>query len=62
MGGVTFASTTCFVSTAGFDSYRVGLSILGGPVCDPVDFNNDGLFPDTADIDALLRVFSGGVC
>jgi hypothetical protein len=26
------------------------------------DFNNDGLFPDTADIDDLLSVFSGGPC
>ncbi len=27
-----------------------------------IDFNNDGLFPDTADIDDLLSVFSGGPC
>ncbi len=30
--------------------------------CSDVDFNNDGLFPDVADIDALLGVFSGGPC
>jgi hypothetical protein len=30
--------------------------------CDSIDFNNDGLFPDTADIDDLLSVFSGGPC
>ncbi|MFO0831893.1 MAG: hypothetical protein U0637_08615 [Phycisphaerales bacterium] len=30
--------------------------------CDSVDFNNDGLFPDTADIDDFLSVFSGGSC
>ncbi len=30
--------------------------------CDPVDFNGDGLFPDTADIDDFLSVFSGGPC
>ncbi len=30
--------------------------------CDPIDFNNDGLFPDTADIDDFLSVFSGGPC
>ncbi|MFO0832788.1 MAG: hypothetical protein U0637_13230 [Phycisphaerales bacterium] len=34
----------------------------GGPVCDSVDFNNDSLFPDTADIDDFLSVFSGGTC
>lgn len=27
-----------------------------------IDFNGDGLFPDTADIDDLLTVFSGGTC
>ncbi|HEX2836869.1 MAG TPA: hypothetical protein VHN77_01950 [Phycisphaerales bacterium] len=33
-----------------------------GSVCDTIDFNNDGLFPDTADIDDFLSVFSGGPC
>ncbi|HEX2838276.1 MAG TPA: DNRLRE domain-containing protein [Phycisphaerales bacterium] len=33
-----------------------------GAVCDSIDFNNDGLFPDTADIDDFLSVFSGGPC
>ncbi len=42
---------------------------LGGPYtltvspnCDSIDFNNDGLYPDTADIDDMLSVFSGGSC
>ncbi|HEX2838452.1 MAG TPA: alpha-amylase family glycosyl hydrolase [Phycisphaerales bacterium] len=30
--------------------------------CDPIDFNGDGLFPDTLDIDDFLSVFSGGPC
>ncbi len=30
--------------------------------CDPIDFNNDGLFPDTQDLDDFLSVFSGGPC
>ncbi len=30
--------------------------------CDPIDFNTDGLFPDTQDIDDFLSVFSGGTC
>mgnify|MGYP000959245641 CR=1 FL=1 len=30
--------------------------------CDSIDFNNDSLFPDTADIDDFLSVFSGGSC
>jgi hypothetical protein len=34
----------------------------GGPTCDGIDFNNDGLFPDTLDIDDFLSVFSGGGC
>ncbi len=31
-------------------------------VCDSIDFNGDSLFPDTADIDDFLTVFSGGAC
>ncbi|HEX2838555.1 MAG TPA: hypothetical protein VHN77_10550 [Phycisphaerales bacterium] len=34
----------------------------GGTACDTIDFNNDGLFPDTSDIDDFLSVFSGGAC
>jgi hypothetical protein len=30
--------------------------------CDSLDYNNDGLFPDTADTDDFLSVFSGGPC
>jgi hypothetical protein len=30
--------------------------------CDAIDFNADGLFPDTGDIDDFLSVFSGGPC
>ena len=30
--------------------------------CDSIDYNGDGLFPDTADIDDFLSVFSGGAC
>jgi hypothetical protein len=35
---------------------------LPGPSCDSIDFNADGLFPDTLDIDDFLSVFSGGPC
>lgn len=30
--------------------------------CDSIDFNGDGLFPDTQDIDDFLLVFGGGGC
>jgi hypothetical protein len=30
--------------------------------CHSIDFNNDGLFPDTQDIDDFLAVFSGAPC
>ncbi|HEX2837104.1 MAG TPA: M12 family metallopeptidase [Phycisphaerales bacterium] len=30
--------------------------------CDPIDFNGDGLFPDTQDIADFLTVFGGGAC
>jgi hypothetical protein len=33
-----------------------------GAVCDSLDFNNDGVTPDTGDIDDLLSVFGGGPC
>ncbi len=43
-------------------SNAVALTATCTPTCDPIDFNNDGLFPDTADIDDFLSVFSGGPC
>jgi hypothetical protein len=30
--------------------------------CDSIDFNADGLFPDTLDIEDFLTVFAGGMC
>ncbi len=62
VGGVTYASSTRFMNTGGFDSYRVGFSVLGTIPCDSIDFNRDGLFPDTQDIDDFLAVFAGGAC
>jgi hypothetical protein len=42
------------------DNLRI---VLGsGPVCDGVDFNNDGSSFDPTDIDAFLSVFSEGPC
>ncbi|HEX2838597.1 MAG TPA: C-type lectin domain-containing protein, partial [Phycisphaerales bacterium] len=38
------------------------LEFQGGVGCDDIDFNNDGLFPDTEDINAFIRVFGGGSC
>lgn len=38
------------------------LSDCAAGVCDDIDFNNDGLSPDTLDIDSFLSVFSGGPC
>jgi hypothetical protein len=31
-------------------------------LCDSIDFNNDGVSPDTADVEDLLAVFGGGAC
>ncbi|MFO0830815.1 MAG: hypothetical protein U0637_03120 [Phycisphaerales bacterium] len=36
--------------------------VVTGGGCDSIDFNHDDLFPDTADIDDFLSVFSGGPC
>jgi hypothetical protein len=30
--------------------------------CDDVDFNNDGVFPDNADVAAFFSAFAGGAC
>ncbi|HEX2839031.1 MAG TPA: DVUA0089 family protein [Phycisphaerales bacterium] len=51
-------------SNPGFNFFDLTFdtNIVGGPVCDSIDFNGDGLFPDTADIDDFLSVFSGGPC
>jgi hypothetical protein len=35
---------------------------LRGTICDSIDFNQDGLFPDTQDISDFLSVFAGGDC
>ncbi len=52
----------CVVSNAlgSVVSSNAALSVL--VCCDSIDFNNDGLFPDTLDIDDFLSVFSGGAC
>lgn len=50
------------VEETGSASWQTISVTIGGPVCDTIDFNGDGLFPDTADIDDFLSVFSGGPC
>ncbi len=47
---------------AGIDDFAVTGAVCVGITCDNIDFNGDGLFPDTADIDDFLSVFSGGPC
>ncbi|MFO0830732.1 MAG: hypothetical protein U0637_02700 [Phycisphaerales bacterium] len=68
-GGVYTVSATIGQPDAGFMSGGVfevtGGFWVGGAAptgCDSIDFNGDGLFPDTADIDDFLSVFSGGGC
>ncbi len=54
-GGAVVSGVT-IVSGSGMDwNPAVG-------ACDSIDFNGDGLFPDTQDIDDFLTVFSGGAC
>jgi hypothetical protein len=43
-------------------SYSAVLTLGTPPACDSIDFNNDGLLPDTGDLDDFLSVFSGGPC
>ncbi len=58
------SGTTYYIRVATHFSQRVDFSVAAETVgaCDSIDFNNDGLFPDTADIDDFLSVFSGGAC
>jgi hypothetical protein len=37
-------------------------SLAYGPMCDSIDFNRDGLFPDVLDIEDFLSVLAGGTC
>ncbi|MFO0832451.1 MAG: trypsin-like peptidase domain-containing protein [Phycisphaerales bacterium] len=59
------ASQTYLIRVGGYNA-AAGTGTLhinfaaGG--CDSIDFNGDGLYPDTADIDDFLSVFSGGPC
>jgi hypothetical protein len=42
--------------------YVTTISTVPAGSCDDIDFNNDGVFPSTDDIEAFLRVFGGGNC
>ncbi len=53
--GVTAAATATGFTNATSPQFGAG-------PCDSIDFNNDDLFPDTADIDDFLSMFSGGTC
>ncbi|MFO0831019.1 MAG: hypothetical protein U0637_04145 [Phycisphaerales bacterium] len=63
-GGSLFGSTFGTVIAPGFHAvYGVGtVDLVFDGLCDTLDFNQDELFPDTADIDDFLSVFSGGAC
>ncbi len=41
---------------------RASAQLAAPPPCDSIDFNRDGLFPDTADIDAFRDVLGGAPC
>jgi trimeric autotransporter adhesin len=53
-----------FFTTAGgqASAHFAVYDYVSPPCCDSIDFNNDGLFPDTQDIDDFLSVFGGGPC
>ncbi len=65
--GLSDGFTPCvgaYSDNSGFFTATVLFYPCGGitACCDSIDFNNDGLFPDTTDIDDFLNVFSGGPC
>jgi hypothetical protein len=45
---------------AWFDELR--LQVVQPVTCDSIDFNNDGLFPDDADLVDFLAVLGGAAC
>jgi subtilisin-like proprotein convertase family protein len=59
-------SYTCFISNVcGNLTSNPAVLSLGGPTCSPcddIDFNNDGLFPDDADLIDFLNVLAGASC
>ena len=56
-----FARYQCNVSNTCGSALSMSAT-LGVSTCDCIDFNLDGLFPDTQDITDFLTVFAGGVC
>jgi hypothetical protein len=46
----------------GTDASDPAMLAVVGAGCDGIDFNNDGVSPDTGDIDDFLSVFGGGSC
>jgi hypothetical protein len=53
---------TCLVSDGCSQSSSRGAALILSFVCDTIDFNADGLFPDSLDIEDFLTVFGGGAC
>jgi lysophospholipase L1-like esterase len=50
-----------YVANILYDALDTGGQSLGAP-CNDLDFNNDGIFPDNADLADFLAVFAGGAC
>jgi endonuclease/exonuclease/phosphatase family metal-dependent hydrolase len=44
------------------DTVTITVNAGGPPGCDSIDFNNDGVSPDSLDIDDFLSVYGGGPC
>ena len=62
VGAAHTGEYNCVISNScGEAVSRTALVVLADG-CDPIDFNRDGVFPDTSDLADFLAVFSGGVC
>ena len=61
-GGLMFISGWGRNLTTSRDEALLWSGPAPGPTCDGIDFNGDGLFPDTQDIADFLLVFGGGAC
>ena len=56
------AGNTCGTNDQYWFKLEGSTPCVDGPICNDIDFNNDGSFFDPQDIDAFLSVYSEGPC
>ncbi len=62
LGGSAVPFRMIATNSCGSATGNAALLTVQASCCDSIDYNNDGLFPDTQDIDDFISVFAGGAC